>query len=95
MKPLSRLDRVKMVLDEVHLAQKRACAVIHSAYPVGGEITWERGGHLQHGIVLSNSTHGSGDSFRVRNSRTGKEYWIDFYNVQLASRPQSVTAKEG
>lgn len=85
MKSLSRIDRVKMALAEIAAAEKRARGVIHAAYPAGEAISWAHGRHIQDGVIISNSNYRCGDRFHVRNTKTGKERWISFYDVQCAA----------
>ncbi len=89
MKQLNKIERVKMALQEVREAEKRACAVILKNYPAGSDVAWARGRHTQYGTVLFTSDYRAGDRFKVRNDATRKEYWITFYDIQCAAEPRT------
>lgn len=79
-------SRLKMVaaLAEVALSEERAARVMKTEYPIGASIEWERGGHVQTGTIEGTNFHHD-PHFRVRNARTGKVYWITFYDVICAA----------
>ena len=69
------------IIAAIH-AKRAAKEEIHNAmaalYPVGAQITWEKRGHEQHGEVLGISDSGY---LRVENARTGKSYFVGFYDT--------------
>jgi hypothetical protein len=70
-------ERVRKARAELRVAEQRYHRAIARAYPVGSIITWDKGGHSQIGKVMSHS----GQTLKVRNSDTWREYWIDAYHV--------------
>lgn len=84
-------NRLKVVaaLAEVADAERRADEIAKTEYPVGSRITWEKGRGIQHGTIES-VAYRNGVSFRVRNERTEKVYWIEFYDVIRAAGPAAV-----
>lgn len=75
--------RMIAAIKDVQAAERAAQEVAFEEYPVGGLIEWERGKGVQCGTILGLHFR-NGLRLRVRNVRTGKEYWITFYDVTCA-----------
>lgn len=75
--------RMMAAIRDVQAAERCASEVAFEEYPVGSMIEWERAGHTQCGTVLGLQFF-NGLRMKVRNARTGKEYWITFYDVVCA-----------
>lgn len=56
-------------------AEKQVERVLRRDYPPGTRVTWKKSG-IHEGVILDDA---SGDRVRVRNARTGREYWIYAY----------------
>ena len=69
------LERERKAEDDVE-------RVLRRDYPLGAQLKWKRGS-LQSGVVLQ---HGQGDRIKVRNERTGREFWIYAFSVVEAQR---------
>jgi len=52
-------------------------AVLERDYPVGGLISWERNGVHSGTVVM----HSRGERIKVKNDRSGKEFWIYLYSI--------------
>jgi hypothetical protein len=89
LKVKDRRESVSQALQQVEAAEKNARDLIQSLYPPGEAVSWEKGGHIQYGTVVRNSSFGRGDRFFVRNDSTCKEYWITFYDINFAARQRS------
>ena len=66
------------------ISQRSECcgriqAAMRAAFPVGAEVMWLLGEHLQVGTVL---LHGL-ERLKVRNFTTKKELWVNLHRVQL------------
>jgi hypothetical protein len=77
-------EKVVEALTLVAAAEERAATIARREFPEGSTIRWERGGATQLGTIETFSYH-HGPRFRVRNERTGKTYWISFYDVVRAA----------
>lgn len=66
---------------KIWLAEQELELAMLRHFPPGADVTWERGGHIQHGKVLD---AGDFDRLKVRNDRTDNELWISLYDVLQA-----------
>jgi hypothetical protein len=71
-----RLQGLRRYLDAERRAREATGVYMRNHYPIGGPIAWERNG-LHQGTLLALSQHPPGDSVKVRNDATGKQYWVD------------------
>lgn len=51
-----------------------------AAFPRGTEVTWMHGQYVQRGEVLM---HGHAATLKARNFHTGREVWVEAYNIRL------------
>lgn len=72
--------RTQAAYDAIGKAKIKLSVAVAKDYPIGSTISWDNCGDQQSGIVLLQSH--SGDRLKVKNIRTGKEYWTSIYNVQ-------------
>jgi hypothetical protein len=72
------ISSIRVAIRSVQVAKRRLEDEVAETFPIGADISWERGGHRQHGTVLHHGHHGN---VRVRNDRTKTEYWIGMYDV--------------
>lgn len=68
-------------LKERSAAEARIAHLLQKLWPIGNPIRWTRGAdpsHWHEGIVTAHSTS---DRIKVKNTATGREYWIHAYDV--------------
>lgn len=75
------LSTIKAAIKRVRAAKEDLSAEVANEFPLGGEVSWEKGGHVQCGIVLNHGGIGRTGHLRVENERTGARYWITMYDV--------------
>jgi hypothetical protein len=75
-------EKVVEALTVVAEAEERAATIARREFPEGS--TTVSRGATQLGTIETFSYH-HGPRFRVRNERTGKTYWISFYDVVRAA----------
>jgi hypothetical protein len=64
-------------------AQKAYEKVLREDYPINGRVRWDRLG-THSGIVLQ---HGYGGRLQVKNTNTGRTYWITGAHICFANDP--------
>jgi hypothetical protein len=64
-------------IDEHKKTAAEMVRVLKRDYPEGGPIRWDRNG-IHSGTVVM---HSGGKRIKVRNERTGKEFWIYAYSI--------------
>lgn len=80
------LKEIRELRDGIEKAQTRLSTYVAAVFPVGCELNWMYGPHMQEGHVVA-PTSGSGyscDRIRVRNNITGKSYIVTVFDVMLA-----------
>lgn len=77
---MSELKEIHKRKAAIRAAGKELATYIERRWPVGSPVTWDEGGHLQYGEVL----YLGRDRLKVRNDYSGRSYWIDIYNIELA-----------
>lgn len=87
------MNRIMQRLTRAELRYKDAERELHDlmrlAYPVGSNISWNRGlGSPHHGVVIS---WGYRDRIKVLNRRTGIVRWITFCQIDAPERKGSAT----
>lgn len=80
---MNMLDEIGWRKQAIEDAQEVLWAFVAERWPTGAPITWAHGNHLRHGSVVKTYNN----RIKVR-SQTGKEYWIDLYDVECAFRKQ-------
>ena len=75
------LSAIKAAIRKVRAAKEDLNAEVAEEFPLGGEVSWEKHGHTQHGIVLNHGGIGRAGRLRVENGRTSTRYWITMYDV--------------
>lgn len=66
-----------VALEKRDKAEQNVEKVLRRDYPVGSEVTWKRNG-IHRGVVVH---EGSGDRVKVKNDKSGFEYWIYAYCI--------------
>lgn len=75
------LDSIDTAYRRVKQANERLALEVATSFPVGSRTTWEKmTGAVCGGEVIDVY----GERLKVRNSRTGKEYWIEAYHILKA-----------
>lgn len=69
-----RMALLKAAMEAEAAASQTVAQTIAEHFPVGGFASWDKHGHLQSGVVVDLD---GGHNLKVRNSETGREYWID------------------
>lgn len=78
MKARAAQKRLEKLFHERERLIERIRTSFESAFPAGERIVWNgKGPFPQRGCVLM--AYGLTERVKVRNERTGKEYWIDYH----------------
>ena len=66
---------------------KARLAVVRE-HPVGSDVEWDHGGHIQSGVVEDHLlSFGTNDpKLSVKNGRTGRVVLVPMYSIELAAR---------
>lgn len=72
------LENIKAAIRDVQSAKLKLLAEVKGTFPIGSDVSWDKHGHRQYGVVLD---HGHAGRLRVENTFTGAKYWIGMYDV--------------
>lgn len=74
-----QINRCKAAADTGREVLHDAQELFRSQFPPGTSISWERGGHIQHGFVVSHYSYGS--KLLVKNEATRTIYRVSHGDV--------------
>lgn len=72
---------IKQAIQQLHAAKRNLSAEVAATFPIGSDVSWNKGATKQHGTVLSHGGIGRTGHLRVENCRTCNQYWIRMYDV--------------
>lgn len=71
------------MLEALETAGENVAKALVNDYPVGGSVSWERGGKIYTGHVTG---HSYSDRIKVMNGTTLADYWIHASDIERAWR---------
>lgn len=74
---MGRVETLASAKKKLHDAEDRFERFLAKRFPIGSELRWKRGEHVQCGEVIATGR----ESVKVRNLYTGKAYWVDSYFI--------------
>lgn len=75
----SKGETLMRAMRAVRIAEANLGATIKTLWPEGSDVSWQKGRSTS--PLIGTVIHTGDGSLRVRNQRTGKEYWISAYDV--------------
>ncbi len=77
------LKEIARTRENVYKMKVRLAGQIADLFPVGSDITWQKGGNNLSGTVTALALNRFDSGIGVRSTLTEKTYWIDIYDVLL------------
>jgi hypothetical protein len=75
-----KIDDLRNLIEQKKQLEQKILKVAQEVFPIGGEVTFGKGRGWVRAIIIEHADHWWTDpSFKIRNVKTDREYWIDLY----------------